>query len=92
MVGETATAAGKESTVRQTFGGPPHFGRNDIASRMRFKDPLVAISFLPLQGGGELSASAELHPGAGQRLVPPIHARDAGIPAEEEGAFLWVRV
>ena len=52
MVGETATAAGKESTVRQTFGGPPHFGRNDIASRMRFKDPLVAISFLPLQGGG----------------------------------------
>ena len=39
-----------------------------------------------------VAASAELLPGAGQRLVPPIHARDAAIPAEEEGAFLWVRV
>ena len=36
-----------------------------------------------------VAASAELLPGAGQRLVPPIHARDAGIPAEEEGAILW---
>ena len=39
-----------------------------------------------------VAASAELLPGAGQRLVPPIHARDAALPAEEEGAFLWVRV
>ena len=39
-----------------------------------------------------VAASAEILPGAGQRHVPPIHARDAALQAEEEGAFLWVRV